>query len=975
VPSPGDHFNWLRATADPSQTWIVLDVDRTIVNSTSWYHACVTPGLLLPPELIPEFEALNERAYGPLRDLTDAQFRDATLELLGRGSAPRGLTAADLNRAGRLIGSRLTIYPEPFEFVRLLLRRYGDQLRVLYLTAGYEPFIRGVVERLHQRRRVGGVQFAVFGSRLGYGPGRCQVADVCDSQIKADVVQFLLRIGARIALVADDSHYDVIPFDEVERAGGIGLRIAHQPRQARNHSWAQFMADHGQLAQQHAEVMYGGHPYSLASTDALLETYGDQLDDLPAAPNGIGVGEMERADFDEALGALSARLLSRSDQLMFRTRLTRLVADGPDDVLLRGDLYYLDCPPYLFADSRTARQRWIEQVEVARAAFALLDRSHIFRDWPSFSRAERWLVLCILDHLKNAVTQALDLLVRASVTNDHSEYMAATDALAQRVHSAYWTLLFAGRADTGLAAASQWDHLVRQVSRSAEARFPMRELDDPYVIALSVLSLAGQLRQTQSWPTGIIDFVSGGLELGMAFRAIAPFVAPQQPDVEIAHIVYSSKHRVTSPDARPIEPTYTKMMCRVPPHQRARVERWLSVAGTVLLYDNNVATFATLAATKTVLSEIGLADIRASVACVYYDNIVRWLEGQANEGLCEGWQTTLDYPPVADYLTAFATWGTSMKTRTLDRLYSGRPVTQPDVSRSVNGNEAIFKVCRVHNIVDLNTVLAAGANAIGIHAVSPSEPEYSRSQQVHRPVLFGMTTLRDLPVAHLETGSIRQMAEHIPRNVCPVLVIEQTHVPTEILRIMAAYGLDPQNTTLQIQHRVSSEYLDDMKRRLGSDVICTIGSDQEDFAAYFARLDAFLDPSADLLLIDFSAHQPDFITGRAGLRQPTTGRATEIARHIKGNRIPVLVADDCEPAVLSERVGEMAQAGVLIAGIDTQNSTEVPKAQQRFRLVGDSRHTTQALIRKSPDLAGLWAAAIRHLPATSAFRNYQGALK
>jgi ribokinase len=955
-----DRVARFRATVRTTQTYAVLDVDRTIVNTTSWYHACMTPDLLLPAELVSQFSSLNDRTYGSTPSLGVARFRDETLALIAQGSAPLGKSAHGFEEAGRIIGSRLVPYDEPFDYLRLLQRRYGDRLRVLYLTAGYEPFIRGVVERLHQRQRIARVQYTVIGTSLDFDAGPPSVRDLCDGAVKAEIIRAILDAGAALALVADDNHHDLIPFADVEVSGGVGVRVAHQSAAAQNATWARFLRRHGAATRHHREVMHGAGTFSLADIDAVLRTYGPALDDLPRAPNGIGVGEVTGAAFTAAADSLCGALPTESMAAEFRAGLIRLVHEGPDGVRLRGDLYHLDAPPYLFADPRPVSERWAEQVDVARRCLHALERGRVLQRWGQLSRAERWLVLCVLDHLKNAVSQAVDTLVRKSVEMDEDRFTETIDRLAHRVHAAYWALLLGGRPDVDLSVDVDWDELLRQVQKCEVTRFPMRELDDPFVIAVSVLSLIEQMHGKPFWPAGIVDFVSGGLELGMAFRAISRAVCADRPDVGVAHLVYSSKHRLRS-GAQPIGKTYTKLLCRVAPHQRDRIDGWLTTAQPVLLYDNNVATFATLAAAKSGLGEQHQSDVRAAVAAVYYDNVVRHLSGEPNEGLCDGWQDTLDYRPVADYVTAFATWGTSAKTRTLDRLYAATPVNRPHVTRSETPpGRAVFKVCRVHNLLDLDTVLAAGADIIGIHAVSPPEPDYGAGQRRHRPILAADGAPADLPLARYEVASIRQMVGTLPAGILPALVIERPYPPRDVLRIISSYGLDRRNAALQLQYRVDAAAIRSFRARLGTPLICAVGADQADFGAYFSFLDSVLDPGADLVLVDFSRHQPDLI-GRPDAALPGAVDADVLAANLRPNRVPVLLADDGNPEVLAERARRMARAGVLIAGVDTQNSVEVPKSQQLYRLIADADRSTQALVRKSPDLLRPWTSMVTEL--------------
>jgi phosphoserine phosphatase len=953
VTSPDSRLDRLIASVHPSQVWVILDIDRTLINGTSWYRACVTPGLLLSPPLIEQFRELNDRAYGACPTLDDAGFRRATLDLLELSATPNGLSDADLGDAGRRIGAEMAIYPEPFSYLKQLQLRHSSKLRVLYLTAGYEPFMQGVIERLHQRRHLSRLDYQVFGTQLGQAAGHRVLGEVCDGPAKARVVRALLRSPARLALVADDDHHDLIPFEEVEAAGGVALPIAHSPGRSDNTSWRRFHDEHGEPSPNHADLMHGKHRYSLADLDQVLRNFGPELDDLPPAPNGIGIGQVPAAVFHEALDGLTAQLSCDVERAAVRTALLRLCSCDGSDVLLRADLFYLGCPPYLFGDPRTAEQRWQEQLQVARDGLAPLERSGLLDRWPSLSRPQRWLVLCLLDHLKNAATQAIDVLARASIESDESQFSPAVDALAEQVYSAYWSLLLTGRHSVAISGSESWDELAARVRHCRPAHILVRELDDPYVLALSALSLIDEFEARQAWPTGVLDFASGGLELGLTLRAIAEVVASAQPSLDVVHIVYSSKHRLAAPNAEAIEPTFTKLLCRVPPHQRDRLRTWVAGEGEILLYDNNVATFATLAATKAVLSKAGRCQARAAVACVYYDNLVRWLKHGTGEQLCVNWETTLDFAPVADYVTAFSTWGTSDKTNILDAVHgSRRPLAAPAVPSSTRASTALFKVCRVHNVVDLAAVVHAGANLIGIHAVSPPEPLYSDSQLQHRPILRAAPDLASLPVPRLEVAAIREMVGVLPAGVRPVLVLEQDYDLGSIRDILAAYGLDPLRTLVQLQCRVNEATVIRLTEEVAG-LICAVGAQQADFEAYVEFLDRRLDSSKDFILLDFSEHQPDMISGADP--SPWSGvPANDLAYRFKANSVPVLLADDCAPEVLHERARAMLHAGVPVVGIDTQNAVEVPKVQQRYRLLSGSGDPVQGLIRKSPELLCHW---------------------
>ena len=51
--------NLLNMDAD----FIVLDVDRTIINTTSWYQACMCPNLLIREEFTKDFKKINDSNF------------------------------------------------------------------------------------------------------------------------------------------------------------------------------------------------------------------------------------------------------------------------------------------------------------------------------------------------------------------------------------------------------------------------------------------------------------------------------------------------------------------------------------------------------------------------------------------------------------------------------------------------------------------------------------------------------------------------------------------------------------------------------------------------------------------------------------------------------------------------------------------------------------------------------------------------
>ena len=61
---------------------VILDVDRTIINTTSWYKACITEDLLISKSNIKKFIEINNKTFlKPTKENLE-KFRTNTLKLI-----------------------------------------------------------------------------------------------------------------------------------------------------------------------------------------------------------------------------------------------------------------------------------------------------------------------------------------------------------------------------------------------------------------------------------------------------------------------------------------------------------------------------------------------------------------------------------------------------------------------------------------------------------------------------------------------------------------------------------------------------------------------------------------------------------------------------------------------------------------------------------------------------------------------------
>ena len=85
-----------------------------------------------------------------------------------------------------------------------------------------------------------------------------------------------------------------------------------------------------------------------------------------------------------------------------------------------------------------------------------------------------------------------------------------------------------------------------------------------------------------------------------------------------------------------------------------------------------------------------------------------------------------------------------------------------------------------------------------------------------------------------------------------------------------------------------------------------------------------------------------------------TALIEEIADKIKGNRIPILLADDTSVEEMHKYIEVLRIKNIFIKGIDMQNSVEIDKSKQKYVTLNDNNTKYQAKVRKSEVLLKDW---------------------
>ena len=269
----------------------------------------------------------------------------------------------------------------------------------------------------------------------------------------------------------------------------------------------------------------------------------------------------------------------------------------------------------------------------------------------------------------------------------------------------------------------------------------------------------------------------------------------------------------------------------------------------------------------------------------------------------------------------------------------------------------IFKLCRVHNLEDYLTAVNNGVNMIGIHAVYTDFDAYRAAEEIYNPIERPIIrTHKNLPIADYEVDAISYLADNVDGQIPIALVLEKDLSCEGIAECLRLYNLSDKNPLLQLQYRINNERFLEITRTLSKKMICTIGLNQEDFDEYFAFLNRVLDPDNDFILIDFSKHQPDYLTKKMGISSETKMNVLmKRVKCLKKSSIPLLIADDTTVEKMAKYIRYLSINDIELAGIDMQNSVEQSKEAQCYTLSDVcGKREFQIKVRKSDEKLRPW---------------------
>lgn len=423
------------------------------------------------------------------------------------------------------------------------------------------------------------------------------------------------------------------------------------------------------------ELMRSHNIYGIDNTDSIKKQYKDVFVKFDKYINKIGIFALPVKKYVESQSKISKYIISNEDKEKWRGIFQKFTFKKRNNIFLRGICYYYWLPPYIFADNRTTYEKWESQFTYSLEALNLIHQYHLLSFWSQLSIEEQLLILCILDHYKNSIYAVLNNIYRVSLDNQEGtsdDIFTHLDIITQECTDLYYSLILNKPDKDGIPRLLTHNKKIK-ITNVMEKYQPeqqgMRELDDPYIISFSILSLLKQIEIKKKQYDIVIDFPYGGTELGFAFISIFKLIYKDKKPPEVIHCLYSSKKMRRDPTIAAKKETTQWLFNFIPKYYHKKLEVLLKQKGGILLYDNNVTTFGSLAEIKRFFKDVYNITADGAVAAIYYSNISKYLLGKKSEPLISNWQKMLDYKPVTDYITAFNTWGTSRKGQIIESIF------------------------------------------------------------------------------------------------------------------------------------------------------------------------------------------------------------------------------------------------------------------------------------------------------------------
>ncbi|SHO43132.1 beta/alpha barrel domain-containing protein [Anaerocolumna xylanovorans] len=925
--------------------YIILDIDRTIINGTSWYHACTYPDLLIREDKIESFKELNNNLYNRGTFFDKESFRKLTFELISKNVTEKCINILEeQDCAGNLFPNQyinndfleciglytikklVSMDDYCIKIISMIQRYYTGNIKILFLTSGYASYMKGLLS-VYMDNFKETIDWSVIGSDLSFHDGNVQFEKIITQTKKYYIVNEMISQNNEIVLLADDSQEDRRLFDVVGKNGGYAFNVQYN---SKNHTlnWDDL--------------------YKKINTKDNIKKYLTQnseikLQELPSNIaaffknhcNEIGILQLNKDEFLSFCDTLNDAKLCEY--------VNKMVYEKDQYTYLRGYTYYFWLPPYINMSLESKFVRWKKLYTIGCDLIRYINKKEL-----KLSQNVNLLTYMACDHLLAALYLALYCMEEQNLNGKYIDilnYQKIQEAVCVFNHIVYLIL----EDKNYISELNELDDILNAINVSDlyiidESKKYLLELDNYMTVFTSAKSIVEELDDKVSEIDSIVCFGFGGIAIGYALQAIINLSRTVPANLYTSH--YSSKRFLN-------EDNLIKQIPII--NQR---NTWKDNS-KILLVDNNATTFKTLQRAKKYLIA-RKNEVYCAVAEVDYNNVCSWiLDEEGCEEMCDEWYDTLDFSPINEYISAYNTWGTSQKSVFLEHLYL-KNVAVCELSSKTKKNiySKHRKICRVHNIYDLKIALSMGATMIGIHAVINKNNNYYDDE-----IFCGNHEKRypNLPVPDYEVDGIRYMIAHLPPNITPVLVIENELTIEEIKKIAEIYGLSINKSGIQFQFSINENYLNSIINMGFAHLIISVGIMQNDIFLYLENISMLLREENDYLLLDMSKHQPQLIAMNAHKAEYSVEfedkfqKLQKLVDLLKKLSISILLADDLNPDELILCQLALMSNGVNLVGLDMQNNIELHKSEQGYcKIKSKDNIYYYAKIRKSIDKIKKW---------------------
>lgn len=694
-----------------------------IINGTSWYHACSCPNLLIDEYNIDRFKELNNKMYVHGTSKDRYEFRKQTFELINKrvsesayrklsecGCADEILIGQNVNEVffeavGIYTYKKLMKSDEDCKkIVDFIYKYYFGDIEFIFLTSGYEPFMKGLVKE-YMKSFHKNCTWRTIGSTIKFSNGCIYLKEVMTQEKKFQFVKKIIDYGNRVVFLADDSVEEKELFSVVFRNGGYAFNVRYDEK-LHESNWHELIND---IEDENVFLSY----LMKNSEVALSDCKKVQNNFFRLHMNEIGVICLNDIEYQIFLGSFN-----RDKKIV--EYIKKVSHKKEEKYYLRGRYYYYWLPSYITGSLESKYAGWkkivIDGIDIIE---------HIARYNIKENKYACILSYVICDHLLSVLYLAMycaeeDVLDRErNVISSYRHIENSVCILNKILFSVFDNKIEYSNLDSLVKELKSISFEDMDIIRENE-KF-LLELDNYNTIYEAVYNIIDNLKVKAQKIDKVIYFAYGGISLGYAFKTIMKELFDKNVELLPSH--YSSKRNNTE----------SGIIDRIP-RFKCGENGWMDES-TVLLLDNNVTTFKTLSTSKSYLQKRG-NKVYCAVAEVDYKNIYKWLLGKGEyEEMCHNWFDVIDAKPIMNYFSAYNTWGTSETSALLEQLYSQDFIFQNTdnlIPRKIHSEHR--KICRIHNVYDLRLAMEMGATMIGIHAVISCKDKYYKIEDYENKV-------------------------------------------------------------------------------------------------------------------------------------------------------------------------------------------------------------------------------------------------